>query len=84
MKSVVTPLISLLMIGALIAVSMLGSIGHKDFGILGWCLIILAVLLAAWLIATLLNIAIFFPVYRLLGRWQSRKNEAEAKHNHDA
>ena len=84
MKSIVTPFIAVLAIGVLLAVSTLMNSGREDFGALQWCLVILAVLLVGWIIAMLLNVAIFAPVYWLLGRLQSRKSKTDVKHNHDA
>jgi len=83
MKTVVTPLISWLMIGVLVASGLLVSKGHKDLGVLEWCLIICALLLVAWLIAMLLNVAIFAPVYWLLGRLQSKKSKTQEKREND-
>jgi len=84
MKTVVTPLISLAVIATLVASFAFINNNHGTFGILGWCLLILAVLLATWLIAMLLNVAIFAPVYWLLGRLQSKKDRKDVKDIHDA
>ncbi len=84
MKSIVTPFIAVLTIGVLLVVSTLMNSGHEDFGVLQWCLVILAVFLVGWIIAMLLNVAIFAPVYWLLGRLQSKKSKTDTKHNHDA
>jgi uncharacterized BrkB/YihY/UPF0761 family membrane protein len=84
MKSIATPFIVVLTIGVLLVVSTLMNSGHEEFGVLQWCLVILAVFLIGWIIAMLLNVAIFAPVYWLLGRLQSKKGKTETKHNHDA
>ena len=84
MKSIVTPFIAILTIGVLLAVSTLINSGHEAFGLLQWCLVILAVLSVGWIIATLLNVAIFAPVFWLLGRLQSKKSKTDTKHAHDA
>ena len=84
MKSIVTPFIAVPLIGALLVVSTLLNSGHGDFGVLQWCLVILAVLLGGWIIAMLLNVAIFAPVYWLLGRLQSKKSKTDTKHDPDA
>ncbi len=80
MKSIVTPFIAVLAIGVLLAVSTLMNSGHEDFGVLQWCLVILVVLLVGWIIAMLLNVAIFAPVFWLLGRLQSKKSKTDTKH----
>ena len=84
MKSIVTPFIAVLAIGVLLAVSTLMNSGHEDYGVLHWCLVILAVLLVGWIIAMLLNVAIFAPVFWLLGRLQSKKSKTDTKHEPDA
>jgi hypothetical protein len=84
MKSIVTPFIAVLAIGVLLAVSTLMNSGHEDFGVLQWCLVILVVLLVGWIIAMLLNVAIFAPVFWLLGRLQSKKSKTDTKHEPDA
>jgi uncharacterized BrkB/YihY/UPF0761 family membrane protein len=84
MKSIVTPFIAVLTIGVLLVGLTLMNSGHEEFGVLQWCLVILAVFLVGWIIAMLLNVAIFAPVYWLLGRLQSKKSKADTKHNHDA
>jgi hypothetical protein len=38
----------------------------------------------AWIIAMLLNVALFAPVFWLLGKWQSKKGKKETRHEHDA
>ena len=83
MKTVVTPLIALLLIGAVVAFGVRASNGHGDFGILEWCLVVFALLFAVWIIAILLNVAIFAPVYRVLGRLQSKTGKAREKHERD-
>ena len=84
MKSIVTPFTSALIIGVLVVFATLTNPGHGDFGVLQWCLVILAALLVGWIIAMLLNVAIFAPVYWLLGWLQSKKGKTDTKHNHDA
>jgi uncharacterized BrkB/YihY/UPF0761 family membrane protein len=84
MKSIVTPFTSALIIGVLVVFATLTNTGHEHLGVLHWCLVILAALLVGWMIAMLLNVAIFAPVYWLLGRLQSRKSKTDVKHNHDA
>ena len=84
MKSIVTPFIAVLIIGVLLVVSTLINSGHEDFGFLQWCLVILALLLVGWIIAMLLNVAIFAPVFWLLGRLQSKKSKTDTKHDPDA
>jgi riboflavin transporter FmnP len=84
MRSIVTPFTSALIIGVFIVFATLINTSHEDFGILTWCLVILAALLVGWIIAMLLNVAIFVPVYWLLGWLQSKKSQTDIKHNHDA
>jgi len=84
MKTVVTPLISLAVIAMLVASFAFINNGQGGLGIFGWCLLTLTVFLATWLIAMLLNFAIFAPVYWLLGRLQSKKDKKDAKDTHDA
>lgn len=66
-----------------IAVSTLANMHHGDFGVLQWSLAVVAVLLVGWVFAMLLNIAIFTPIYWLLGRLQSKKDKTEPSHNHE-
>jgi riboflavin transporter FmnP len=84
MKSIVTPFTSALIIGVLLVFATLTNAGHVDFGVLQWCVVILVALLVGWIIAMLLNVAIFAPVYWLLGRLQSKKGKPDTKHIHDA
>ncbi len=84
MKTLGTLFLAPLFIGLGIALPGLISLGHKGFGILHWGLAILAVLLVGVIISTLLNFAVFAPVYWFLGRRRSRKIETEAKHDLEA
>jgi hypothetical protein len=56
-----------------IAEIVLINLGSEDFGIFRWCLAIVAVLLIGVVVASLLNFAVFAPVYWLLGRRQPKK-----------
>jgi hypothetical protein len=82
MKGFATPFIGVPIIGVLLVASTLIT-GHEGFGILRWCLVILAVFLVGWIIAMLLNIAIFAPIYWLFGWLQSKEGKTDTKHNHD-
>jgi len=61
----------------------LSAIGDGRFNGLQWLAVICGVLAIAWIIATLLNIALFAPVFWLLGKLQSRKGKKETKHQND-
>ncbi len=85
MKTIVTPFIfAPMIIGLILCALTLTNSGHEDFGVLQWFLVILASLLVGWIVAMLLNVASFAPIYWLLGRLQSKKGKTDKKHNHDA
>ena len=48
-----------------------------DIGALGWVLLVTATLALTWLVATIFNLAIFAPVYWLLGRSAAKRNPPE-------
>jgi uncharacterized BrkB/YihY/UPF0761 family membrane protein len=62
----------------------LSSISDARFNGLEWVAAICGVLAVAWIVAMLLNVALFAPVYWLLGKWQSKKGKKEIRHEHDA
>jgi uncharacterized BrkB/YihY/UPF0761 family membrane protein len=86
MKTLGTIFLAPLIIGLGIAVFVLTKLGlgHEGFGILKWGFAVLAVLVVGVIIGTLLNIAVFAPVYWLLGRRHSKKIETETKHDPEA
>ena len=62
----------------------LSILNDAKFNALEWVAAICGVLAGAWIVAMLMNIAVFGPVYWLLGRLQSRKDEKDTKHENDA
>jgi hypothetical protein len=84
MKNITTLFLPVFAIGMLAAFVMLSKIDHENFGVLQWCLAVVVVLSAGWIVAMLLNLAIFAPIYWLLGRSQSKKTSTKAKQTHDA
>ena len=59
-------------------------LAHEDAGILQLCGIGLVALAVGWILATLLNFAVFAPVYWLLGKFAGRKNDAAKIEKRDA
>ena len=84
MKTISTLFIAPLAMALAIAVFALTSIDHEDYGVLQWCLAILAVLLVGLIVGAILNFAIFAPVYWFLGRLHSKKTQTETRHDDDA
>jgi hypothetical protein len=62
----------------------LSSLNDERFNALQWLAAICGFLAFAWIIAMLLNVALFAPVFWLLGKWQSKKGKKETRHEHDA
>jgi hypothetical protein len=81
MKWLGTIFLAPLVIGLGTVLNALSKVGHDGFGILQWCLVVLAILLAGAMIAALLNFAVFAPVYWLLGRRHSKKIETGKEHD---
>ena len=84
MKTRGTIFLAPLIFGMGLAAAGLSNLGSEGFGILQWCLAILAVLLIGVIIGCLLNFTVFAPVYWLLGRRQPKKIETQAKHDPEA
>jgi len=83
MKTISTLFITPLMMGLAIAAYVLSSNGYEGYSVLQWCLAIVAVLLVGLIIGSSLNLAVFAPIYWILGRLQSKKNQTEKKHGDD-
>jgi chromate transport protein ChrA len=62
----------------------LSSLNDERFNALQWLAAICGFLAFAWIIAMLLNVALFAPVFWLLGRLQSKKSKTDTKHDPDA
>jgi hypothetical protein len=82
MKRFTTLFISPLILGAAIVLFGLRSIRWEALSIWRWCLIIAGVLVLGLVIGTLLNLAVFAPVYWLLGRLHLRRSQVETNHEH--
>jgi len=82
MKRITTLFISPLILGAAIVLFGLRSIRWEALSIWWWCIIIAGVLVLALVIGTVLNLAVFAPVYWLLGRLHLRRSQAETNHKH--
>ena len=74
----------ILVIGLAIAFFALSRVDYEKFGILQWIVAISVGFVIVWIIATLLNIALFAPVFWLLGKLHSKKIEKKSQHEHDA
>jgi hypothetical protein len=84
MKMIGTLFTTPAILGLCFAAIALRTISHQGYGVLQWCVAILAVLLTAFLIGTLLNFAVFAPVYWLLGRSRSKKFQKGTGHDDHA
>jgi uncharacterized BrkB/YihY/UPF0761 family membrane protein len=62
----------------------LSSLSDERFNGFEWFAAICGVLAIAWIVAMLLNVALFAPVYWLLSKLQSKKGKQERRHEHDA
>ena len=62
----------------------LSSLSDERLNTLEWIAAICGVLGIAWIVAMLLNVALFAPVYWLLGKLQPRKSEKETGHRNDS
>jgi hypothetical protein len=82
MKRTTTLFLPPLVIGVAVAVFGLSSIGHERFSVWQWCLAVLAILVIGLQVGALLNLAVFAPVYWLLGRLRSKQPEKETGHEH--
>ena len=84
MKTISTIFIAPLVMGLAVAIFALSSTEHEDYGLLQWSLAILAVLLVGLFVGSILNFAIFAPVYWFLGRLHSKRSQTETRHDGDA
>jgi len=82
MKRITTLFLPGLLMCVAIAVLGFSSIGREGFTIWQWSFVGLAVLLSALLVGTLLNLAVFAPVYWLLGRLHLKRSEIGTRHEH--
>jgi hypothetical protein len=82
MRRITTLFLPPLVIGVGAATFGLSSINHEGFGVWHWCLAVLAVLVIGVVMGALLNLAVFAPVYWLLGRLQFKKSERERNREH--
>jgi hypothetical protein len=80
MKRTTTILLPLLLVAVAVSVSVLSSVGHQGFSAWQWGFAVLAVLLSAMLAGALLNLAVFAPVYWLLGKLHFRNSEKGTSH----
>jgi hypothetical protein len=66
------------MLIAAIAIVVAGvKLAEDCAGFVGWVLCVAAFVLIAWALASLLNIAIFAPIYWLLAKLGRRKRESQ-------
>ena len=84
MKRTTTIFLPLLLVAMAVGVFVLSSIGHEGFSVWQWGFVVLAVLWCALLMGTLLNFAVFAPVYWLLGRLHFRRSERGANHENES
>lgn len=77
MKTSAVLLLPGFIVGLLVATYGFKLGASENIGILGWGLLITGSLALTWLIATVFNLAIFAPVYWLLGRSAAKKNLTE-------
>ena len=75
------PLISMVIFGLVLVFYRLA---HEDAGILQLCGIGLVALAVGWIVATLFNLAVFAPVYWLLGKIAGKKKRTATGDNRDA
>ena len=75
------PLISTVIFGLVLVFYRLA---HEDAGILQLCGIGLVALVVGWILATILNFAVFAPVYWLLGKIAGKKKRTATGDNRDA
>ena len=80
MKRTTTLMMAPVIVGVVIAISVLSSFGHEGFGFWQWCLGVFAALLIVLIVAALLNFAVFAPVYWLLGRLHSKRRRTDTSH----
>jgi riboflavin transporter FmnP len=79
MKSLNTIFLTPLAIGVTIAVFGVARLWHNGFGIFHCAVAVVAGLSVVVIIGTLLNLAVFAPIYWLLGRLHSKKIKTEAQ-----
>jgi hypothetical protein len=82
MKRMTTLFLPPLLLCVAIEVVGLSSVGHEGFSVWQWGFVALAVLLSGLLVGALLNLAVFAPVYWLLGRLHIRRSENGTNHEH--
>ncbi len=80
MKSTRTLFLAPLVVGLGAAVFGLSSLGYEQFSVWEWCLAVVAVLLAGLTLGAVLTLAVFAPVYWLLGRLHSKKSQTQTPH----
>jgi phosphotransferase system glucose/maltose/N-acetylglucosamine-specific IIC component len=76
-KTVTTFFPAILIGGFAVAVAAGIRLTRDSTGIVGWLLFVVAVVLITWALASLLNLAIFGPVYWLLGKLGHRKKDSQ-------
>lgn len=84
MKTLTTFFPAVLILGVFIAIFVGVRFARDGLGVFGWILFVVGLLLIAWVIASLVNFAIFAPVFWLLGKLGRRKTKGEQSHEHDA
>jgi hypothetical protein len=72
-----------LAMAVMLAVLALSGIGDENVRAWHWCLAGVVVLLVGGIVAALLNVAVFAPVYWLLGRLHGRKTENRTTDEHE-
>lgn len=82
MKRITALFIPPLILGAAMLLFGLRSIRWETLSVWWWCLITAGVLVLGLVIGTVLNLAVFAPVYWLLSRLHLRRSQAETSHEH--
>ena len=80
MKRTTTLIMAPLMVGVVISVSVLSSLADEGFSFWQWCLGVFAALLIGLIVGALLNLAVFAPVYWLLGRLHLKRRTTDTSH----
>ena len=83
MKAVILLFPPAFILGVFVLAYMGKIVAPDDLGVLGWVLLVTGSLALIWLVATVFNLAIFAPVYWLLGRSAAKKPLTEKPRQRD-
>ena len=76
--------VPILIVGLVIALFVLGRRSQAQFSVFQWSVYVCAGFVIVWIIATLLNIILFAPVFWLLGKLHTNNSEKKAQHDDNA